>query len=983
MSLFESGDNLPKPFLLAHSATTEEVVIEALIDLRHSCKPQEPAETNAIIDGARAKLFRPHSIIAETGFSPPIGAAEYPAIARSHIGRYERIEMISFGGMGIVHRCLDPLLQREVAIKIRRDNRPDNEHAYERLLNEARALGALNHENVVRVYDAGKLESQELYVVLEFVEGLPLTDWLSKPRSTAEILNVFIQAGHGLAAAHEKGILHRDVKPSNIVVRNDGRVKLIDFGIARVFSQSEQELQRDSSDVPELYEVTKDGHISGTRGFLAPELLLGAPPTIASDIFAYCITLYWALFRRNAFARQRHTTGGLQELEDVLGEYHEPTSGESGASWRVTRVLRKGLSPHPEARFNTMHGLLNALTRKSYIRPLLVAGFAAVLTLFQLASWSGQNQSSTMDACGLVATVVWSAGNREDLRRVFEDTGVDYKSTLAETTNEYMGAYSKKWNEDRNTLCTPRADGVPPRHEKVECLTRDAERFETTKELLFRANQNVLSIAPDLLPELFPLPKCENTNDVDDCMSAQDITSDQITRELISNIDQWIDRSRTELLSGNFEEAVRQAKRAVASTRNSHQKTPSTSIAKAYHALGVALYHSGRYSEAFLALSTSNEKAHLSQCGSLLSDSSRYLRKIRSLDELSQNLTLPEDVPAPIHPIDETLALAKLSRSDQLLDQVDLITSKRGDNQSDLASDYFNEALTLREQAVGTSHPSMYKPYLSLGSHHARRGDYENAAFALGKALGLARGFSANRESAQILATLAQVEVSQGDITGALSYAEETVRFTVELHDDEFLPLRSLHSMAEIFLANREHEEAARLFGRVLTRLDKKRVEVDTRFRASVLVRLAEISQVQRNLDDGLAYANEAISNLLEPPRPHDELLARANLIVAESTLDLAKSKATTAGNSERKEWGRVQRILLQAIDTWDRNEDFVEHVARARWALARVLCEGYGDYRGGRLAAEMALHSLQGQSSSWIERNIESQMSTVCSPSE
>ena len=170
----------------------------------------------------------------------------------ANLGRYVIIEPIGSGGMGTVYRAYDPQLNRGVALKILSVKQTDQqaaERAKARLIREAQALAQLSHPNVVAVHDAGTFED-DVFIAMELVEGKTLDDWMKeKKRTVKEILKVMIGAGRGLSAAHKAGLVHRDFKPGNVIVGDDGRVRVLDFGLARAADQQES-----AEDKPEVSE---------------------------------------------------------------------------------------------------------------------------------------------------------------------------------------------------------------------------------------------------------------------------------------------------------------------------------------------------------------------------------------------------------------------------------------------------------------------------------------------------------------------------------------------------------------------------------------------------------------------------------------------------------------------------------------------------------------------------------------------------------
>ncbi len=212
-----------------------------------------------------------------------LAGSDDPATATStRVGRYELRDQLGAGGMGVVWRAWDPMLERMVAIKL---VRPEvGEHGSARMLREARAAAKLAHPNVVAVYDVGE-HAGAVFIATELVEGEPLDRWQLE-KSASAIVDVYVQACRGLAAAHSIGLVHRDVKASNILVGHDGRVRVGDFGLARGSSTAGDA----AVDV-----LTHTGHVVGTPAYMAPEQRAAMPVDARADQFSLCVALAEAL----------------------------------------------------------------------------------------------------------------------------------------------------------------------------------------------------------------------------------------------------------------------------------------------------------------------------------------------------------------------------------------------------------------------------------------------------------------------------------------------------------------------------------------------------------------------------------------------------------------------------------------------------------------------------------------------------------------
>jgi serine/threonine protein kinase len=313
----------------------------------------------------------------------PAADAEADA-APTAIARYQVEALLGAGASGIVYRGFDPQLKRAVALKLLRPELlGEGREPSERLLREAQAMARLSHPHVVAVYDVG-LHQDMVYLVMEFVDGHTLSRWLrEEPRSRADILRVFAEAGRGLQAAHDKGLVHRDFKPENVLVARDGRARVTDFGLARESESWLAERQIDEPASAELYAPTRG--LIGTPAYMAPELFEGGRASAASDQFAFCIALFVALFEKHPFKAGEGI--GLSELVTRVrgGTLQRPALFDA-TSERLLQVLVRGLSVAPGARFADISELSLALERAaSGRRRGRTLALAAVLSMALVA----------------------------------------------------------------------------------------------------------------------------------------------------------------------------------------------------------------------------------------------------------------------------------------------------------------------------------------------------------------------------------------------------------------------------------------------------------------------------------------------------------------------------------------------------------------------------------------------------------------------
>jgi len=266
------------------------------------------------------------------------------------LGPYEIVSLLGAGGMGEVYRARDSRLRREVAIKILPQSFAQDDDRLRRFEQEARVVGALNHPNILAIFDIGTHDGSP-YLVSELLEGQTLRQQMDgSPLPQRKAIEYGIQIARGLAAAHEKGVVHRDLKPDNIFVLNDGRVKILDFGLAKL-TQAEAY----GSGVPDLQTVdhpsnTTPGQVMGTAGYMAPEQVRAQPTDQRTDIFAFGSILYEMLTGKRAFKRD----SSVETMNAILKEEPEELHGAvPGVSPGLDRVVRHCLEKNPAQRFQS------------------------------------------------------------------------------------------------------------------------------------------------------------------------------------------------------------------------------------------------------------------------------------------------------------------------------------------------------------------------------------------------------------------------------------------------------------------------------------------------------------------------------------------------------------------------------------------------------------------------------------------------------
>ena len=284
--------------------------------------------------------------------------------------------------MGQVFAALDERLGRKVALKVLRSDRAGEPRSAARLLREAQALARVAHPNVVQIYEVSEADDQR-FIAMEYIAGATLRRWLAeRPRRWREIVQLLLAAGRGLQAVHAVGLVHRDIKPDNIMIGADGRPQIVDLGLAC----DDPEERARISQIAEL-SMTTEGGLVGTPAYMAPEQFQAGPVDARTDVFSFCAVAWEALLGRSAFsgadlaARRAAVLSGAVDI-----------AVRSDVPARVRRVLLRGLATAPEDRFATMEALLDALERAA--RPPRAARAAAGAV-----------------ACAAVALPMWLSGD--------------------------------------------------------------------------------------------------------------------------------------------------------------------------------------------------------------------------------------------------------------------------------------------------------------------------------------------------------------------------------------------------------------------------------------------------------------------------------------------------------------------------------------------------------------------------------------------
>jgi serine/threonine-protein kinase len=336
--------------------------------------------TAATLSGSVAKLPSERAATLPSGSGAKIGAAANDVVVSTaaepdapdpaRIARYLVLRRLGEGAMGVVYSAYDSDLDRKLAIKVVRGRPGHPSLGSTRVLQEAQAMARISHPNVVHVYEVGRDSAAPLgqvFIAMEFVPGVSLTRWQEqhgKTASFATIMQLYLQAAAGLEAAHSSGLIHRDFKPDNVLVGRDGRVRVVDFGLARALDG--RQAPDSGSRIPVRQSgsgarLTQMGEVLGTPGYMAPEQVLGEEADARSDQFSFCAALYEALYKQLPFASDTFE----QFANAVVAGKLSPVAGKPAdleIPLVVEEALKRGLSRDPAARFPSMKDLIATLS---------------------------------------------------------------------------------------------------------------------------------------------------------------------------------------------------------------------------------------------------------------------------------------------------------------------------------------------------------------------------------------------------------------------------------------------------------------------------------------------------------------------------------------------------------------------------------------------------------------------------------------------
>ncbi len=877
--------------------------------------PQEgPAEGGTrFIEGGSAET--------EVG-TKPRREAPVTATPGTALGRYMVLGTLGAGGMGTVLRAYDESLDRAIAIKLLHSGTAER-HA-KRLMREAQALARLSHPNVVHVYEVGRASGQ-WFIAMELVRGQTLRKWQAARHEWRECVKVYQQAGAGLVAAHAAGLVHRDFKPDNCILDEDGRPRVLDFGLVRetdVPSEGEPLAEATAVDTDAQTPLTRAGTVLGTLAYMPLEQFDGKPADARSDQFSFCVSLYEALYGERPFTE---ATVGRRTLALMKGDVRPPPKG-SRVPAKLRRVVLRGLSPDPDHRWPSMEVLLAQLRGLAAPPPrrwlALSGGLALGLGLLGAGlAYRADPPKPTIEHCtGARGQLdgIWDDARRRQVQTAILGTDRPYAPDTWARIEPRLQGYADSWASKHTDVCEATA-AQPEKSDtlglQMTCLQERRTALRAAVDVLASTDDTVVDGALKMVDELPDLDHCDDVRQLeqrhervpppDDPKVAQQV---EVLRERLADLTAMQD-------AGQYGSALNQAEHVV---KQAEALDYGPLLAEAEVRQGRLLERSGRYAEAERALGRAHSRALRHGYDAVVLDAAQALTFVVGyrLSRPAEGLVWGRTAVSLAEHTGEDTARARS------LGGLGLVFL--GQEDYERAELYFRQALQLTETALGADHPAVANSLGSLGSVFHGRGQYERARLHHERALRLiieARGAdhpdvgqSSNdlglvlhaqgryeqaslhyQRALQIfeskygtdhprvaycLNNLGNVFLRQDEYELARRYYERALRIWEEAGADGLHPTAaSLNNLGDVFAGQGDVEQARVHYERAL-RIWEKVMGTDHPNVSYPLVGLAQIALTERDVETALMHAERAVS-IREEGEVAPELMAEARFVLA------------------------------------------------------------------------------------------------------
>ncbi|WNG44843.1 serine/threonine protein kinase [Archangium minus] len=842
---------------------------QALISFASGSLPEtERSALNAHLVRCSVCLEVVSALIAENGPASNVSSRSQPApvLARgTAMGRYLVLDPIGLGGMGVVYSAYDPGLDRKVALKLLPPNGPHGASSPEgrnRLQREARTLARLSHPNVVTVYDVGS-EGEQVFVAMELVDGQTLRTWLSAgSHSWQQVLHCFAEAGRGLVAAHAVGVVHRDFKPDNVLIGREGRVRVTDFGLARVTEVTPDTLATaEAGAAPGANGLTHASSLSGTQAgtprYMAPEQWRGATTGPWTDQFSFCVALWEALYGEHPFTG----TSPAELKQEVTAGRLRAAPAQRHIPERIHAALVRGLQPEPSARHPSMEALLALLEsdparRRRHIVALVGAGVLLLGLLGAgLAQWTYRSAQLCAGGPARVQSA-WGAATRERVRRGLLASGAPGAERTWELLTRSVDAYTSDWASMHREACeATRVRGEQSEQlldRRMLCLDHALQRMSALARELEHAERATADKALDAVHALPALSECANAAAL---LEAPGLPQDASVRQQVLTLRGQLAELETLKELGHLKEAL---PRAEALTRASE--------AVAYPPLQAeVLLLEGELRQLDEQIPQALERFHRAALRAEKGHEDSLATRAWTLLALLYGTERKEFAEAH-RCIDYAQAkLDRLGHRDLLLETALLGTrSGLADREGNYAEavNLDQERVKALEQQLGPDAPALASALYGLAASFYMQGRSDEAYAAIRRSLELYERHwgPETMKLATGLNLLAIIAKHRHQLPEAREAYERSLRIYARLSGEQSSRYaQTLSNLAALLDDLGEYEQALAAFQRAVD-IERASKEKDSDSLANILTNMASVYRSLGRFEEALAVSNEALS---------------------------------------------------------------------------------------------------------------------------
>ncbi len=764
--------------------------------------------------------------------SNALGDESSPNLGES-VEQFVILRPIGSGGMGVVFLAYDTQLHRRVALKLISETLQEHDGSWQkRLLQEARTMAKVKHTHVVPIHSVGTID-EKVYIAMAYIEGGTLEDWLSSkssPPSPRQFLTLILPVGDALQAAHSEGVVHRDIKPQNILVQSDGHAFLTDFGIARTLASGD---------------AKGPIAVEGTRDYMSPEQAQGHAPNVRSDVYSYCLTLQKALQGRGS----RH----------------------------IRKVLTKGCSQSPEDRHLTMREVQQDLRRALSIGRNRLFWASGILVIFAIVgSFLYRSSSSSPPMCSAenqAMDALWNSESEATLRSQFQATGVKDARLLADQSVAAINSFTTQWGLQRQQSCEAthvhREQSEEVLIARQQCYDNRLRELAGVFEVL---DEETVLRTLDAIPAVATLDLCESAEVLQ--RSKRSI----LTGPEAQSIQQSIAQLRALHNLGQYEKGIRLARtiRPQVESLESEQHLAEFELITARHYKTLYRPHDAwkHLKAASLSAAKAGDNVLIAQVWT------------QAIFVLGYQLGRNEE--AEVAAIAAQAAVEQSRANDAVRSNflTKLAILRRTQHRWPESEALQREGMSLRRSYYGSSHPLVGKSASNLGNLLVDMGRYQEAADSQKIATDIARQAygAGNPALADTLANYVSTIITIGDVKQALPMQKEVLRIFQAAHGhtskkslEAAVVLALVHTHLGDFIA------ARRLTALVRQAISEADLDIN---RAGWLEDLAHVEMLQGNSEQSRKDLSQVYDLHRQFPGSRHALSGTTDLLSAQLNAD-------------------------------------------------------------------------------------------------